>query len=77
MTKTTEKRTAPIGLRILPSVKEALEKAAESDHRPVASMVEKILIEWLREKGFLAGGKLETTPAEPSPAKPAGKKPKA
>ncbi|WP_279601478.1 hypothetical protein [Methylobacterium sp. J-072] len=42
-----------MGLRILPSLKEALEQAAAEDHRPVASYVEKLLTEHLKAKGYL------------------------
>lgn len=48
-----EKRTAPLGLRVLPSLKEALDKAAQDDRRSVASKAELILTDWLREKGYL------------------------
>lgn len=48
-----EKRTAALGLRIFPSVKDALERAAADDSRPVASLVEKIVSDWLRERGYL------------------------
>jgi hypothetical protein len=53
MSARKETRTAPLGLRLLPSVKKALEKAATDDSRPVASLVEKVLTEWLREHGYL------------------------
>lgn len=53
MTNNDERRTAPIGLRVFPSMKAALEKAAKEDHRPMASLAEKILTEWLRERGYL------------------------
>jgi hypothetical protein len=44
-----EKRTAPLGLRIAPSLKAAVEKAAQADQRSVTSFVEKVLIERLRK----------------------------
>lgn len=53
MANIAEKRTAPLGLRVFPSVKAALEKAAEDDQRPMASMAEKIIIGWLKERGYL------------------------
>jgi hypothetical protein len=53
MSAKKETRSAPLGLRVLPSVKKALEKAANADNRPVASLVEKIVTEWLREEGYL------------------------
>lgn len=53
MTNIPEKREAPVGLRLYPSMKKALETAAAADHRTMASMAEKILSDWLREKGYL------------------------
>ena len=41
-----------MGLRVRPSTKRALEKAAAEDLRSVASLVEKIVVEWLREHGY-------------------------
>jgi hypothetical protein len=46
-------RTAAIGIRVEPNIKEAAEKAAAADRRTVASLVEKVLVEWLTEKGYL------------------------
>lgn len=46
-------KTAPIGFRLTPEVKEAIEKAAKDDMRSVSSLVEKILVEWLRTHGYL------------------------
>lgn len=48
-----EKRTAALGMRVQPTVKAALEQAAADDSRPVASLVEKVLIEWLIERDYL------------------------
>lgn len=53
MTNHPEKRTAPVGLRLFPSMKEALERAAVDDHRTMASMAEKIIGDYLRDKGYL------------------------
>lgn len=53
MTAEREIRSAPVGLRLLPSVKAAAEKAAADDSRSVASLVEKLLIEHLKAKGYL------------------------
>ena len=44
-----------LGIRLPPEVKEALENAAKADVRSVSSMAEKVLTDWLREKGFLDG----------------------
>jgi hypothetical protein len=46
-------RTAALGLRIEPEVKEALEKAAKADRRTLAAYVEMLVIADLQEKGFL------------------------
>ena len=46
-------KTTPIGVRISVEAKEALAKAAKDDLRSMASLVEKILTDWLREKGYL------------------------
>ena len=47
MIKKPENRTVPVGLRFTPTMKKALDKAAADNHRPVASVIEKVLIEWL------------------------------
>jgi hypothetical protein len=46
-------RTMPTSMRLDPEIKAALEKAAADDDRSVSSLVERILKEWLREKGYL------------------------
>lgn len=46
-------KTHPLGFRVEPEVKEALERAAKADHRSVSSLIEKILVEWLKANGFL------------------------
>jgi hypothetical protein len=53
MIKKPETRSVPVGLRFTPTIKKALDKAAADDHRPVASMIEKVLIEWLESHGYL------------------------
>ncbi len=45
-------RTASIGIRVEPDLKEAAERAAKDDHRTVASLIEKVLTEWLEAKGY-------------------------
>lgn len=47
-------RTAAIGVRVEPVVKAAAEKAAADDHRTVASLLERLLVEHLRERGYLS-----------------------
>jgi hypothetical protein len=46
-------RTASIGIRVEPDVKAAAEKAAAADRRTVASLIEKLLVEYLEEHGYL------------------------
>lgn len=46
-------RTNPLGVRVEPDIKEALERAAKDDDRSVSSLVERILKAWLVEKGYL------------------------
>ncbi len=48
-----EIRTSPLGLRVFPSLKAALEQAAKDDNRSTASMAEIILTAYLRDKGYL------------------------
>jgi hypothetical protein len=50
-------KTAALSIRVSPEVKDAIERAAEADSRPVASMAEKILVEWLRAHGYLKPAK--------------------
>ena len=42
-----------LGVRVQLKTKAALEKAARDDLRSVSSLIEKVLVEWLREKGYL------------------------
>lgn len=42
-----------IGLRVQPHIKAALEQAAKDDCRPLSSLVEKIVVEWLHSAGRL------------------------
>ncbi|WP_200834941.1 hypothetical protein [Phyllobacterium salinisoli] len=49
-------RTASIGIRVEPVVKEALERAAKADRRSVAGYLEKLILDDLEAKGFLAQG---------------------
>lgn len=46
-------KTNPLGFRVEPALKEALERAARDDERSVSSMVERILRAWLIERGYL------------------------
>jgi hypothetical protein len=47
-------KTEALSVRVSPAMKKAVEKAAKDDRRSTASMVEKILVEWLDEHGYLA-----------------------
>lgn len=47
-------RTAALGLRIEPYVKEALERAAKSDSRTVAAYVELLIIKDLKARGLIS-----------------------
>jgi hypothetical protein len=46
-------KTAPLGFRVEQELKEALERAAKDDDRSVSSLVERILKQWLTDKGYL------------------------
>jgi len=46
-------RQRSLGVRVQPETKAALDKAAKDDLRSVSSLIEKILVEWLRERGYL------------------------
>ena len=48
-----EAKTAQVNLRIQPSLKEAAERAAADDRRSLTSLVEKLLVDYLRERGYL------------------------
>ncbi len=51
----TEKRlkTATLNLRIDPELKAAADKAAVDERRSLTSLVEKLLSDWLQERGYL------------------------
>jgi hypothetical protein len=44
---------APIGVRLPPATKKALESAAKDDSRPVAALAQKIITDWLKANGYL------------------------
>jgi hypothetical protein len=48
-----EIKSIPLGLRITPTLKAALDKASAADDRSVASYIERVLADHLRKKGFL------------------------
>ena len=46
-------KTEAISIRVEPEIKAAVKRAADDDRRTVASLVEKILVEYLAENGYL------------------------
>jgi hypothetical protein len=46
-------KTAAVGLKFEPSLKKALEKAAADDRRSVASLVEKLVVDYLTTNGYV------------------------
>jgi predicted transcriptional regulator len=46
-------KTPPLGVRLDPDVKAALEMAAEADDRPLSAMIAKIVAQWVRREGWL------------------------
>lgn len=48
-----EKKTAVFQVRMRPSVKAAAEKAAAEDNRSLAALMELLVIEHLKAKGYL------------------------
>jgi hypothetical protein len=50
-------KTGALGIRVEAAIKDALEKAAADDHRSVSSLIERVLAEWLTERGYLRKAK--------------------
>jgi len=46
-------KTLPVSFRLPPAVKAAAEKAAKDETRSVSSLLEKLLTEHLKAKGYL------------------------
>jgi hypothetical protein len=46
-------KSDPIGVRLEPNEKDALEKAAAADDRSVSAMARKIITDWLKRNGHL------------------------
>jgi hypothetical protein len=46
-------KTSAISVRVPEKVKDAIEKAAEADSRSVASLVQKVLTDFLKNNGYL------------------------
>jgi hypothetical protein len=47
-------RSLPVSVRLPPHVKAAVAKAAEDDHRSISSLIEKVLVDYLKKRGFLS-----------------------
>lgn len=48
-----EKKSAILAVRILPETKAALEQMAKDDYRTLSSLIEKLLTEAAKAKGYL------------------------
>jgi hypothetical protein len=59
MAQESRTRSAPIGIRLYPEVKAALEAAAKADRRSVASYVEMLIVADLEAKRLLEPGAAE------------------
>jgi hypothetical protein len=46
-------KSATLNLRIAPEIKAAAEKAAADDRRSLTSLIEKLLIAHLKDKGYM------------------------
>lgn len=46
-------KSVPISFRLPQEVKSALEQAATDDRRSVSSLLDKLVSDWLKEKGYL------------------------
>jgi len=53
MRNTNMAKTHPLGFRVDPLLKEALERAAKTDRRSVSSLIENVLSDWLQDRGYL------------------------
>ncbi len=46
-------KSVPISFRLPPDTKAALEQAAKEDTRSVSSLLEKVITDFLKDKGYL------------------------
>ena len=46
-------KTVTINLRVTPEFKELLEKAAADDQRSLTGLIEKVMTDYFRKKGYL------------------------
>lgn len=49
----TETKSTQILVRVQPTLKAAAESAAADDHRSLSSLIEKLLSDYLKKKGYL------------------------
>ena len=47
------KDSLPVSFRLSHDTKEAAQKAAADDHRSLSSLIEKVLVDYLRAQGYL------------------------
>lgn len=59
------KKHAPTSVRLPPDLKDALQKQANSEFRPLANLLEKILTEWALEQGLLPERRTRTRANHP------------
>ena len=52
----TETKSTQILIRVRPSLKTVAETAAADDHRSLSSLIEKLLTDYLRKKGYVPKG---------------------
>jgi len=53
MARTSTTKADPLGIRLDPEEREALERAAKHDERPLSAMGRKAIVAWLRQYGWL------------------------
>ena len=53
MARTPTAKNDPLGIRLEPEEREALERAARHDDRPLSAMGRKAIVSWLREHGWM------------------------
>lgn len=46
-------KSAQLNIRIKPELKAAADRAADDDHRSLTSLIEKLLTDYLKDKGYL------------------------
>jgi hypothetical protein len=51
--KASTRPVLPLSIRFDAEVRAALDKAAEDDMRPVGVLVQKVMIDWLKARGYL------------------------